>query len=313
MLQPAQVPSRHPRAPAHDVAMPDTRIVQIFCNPGSGSYSPRRIEALVQAFEALGADVRISDDVSTAPQIAGDATHICIVGGDGTVRHVASAVARGGHMQLLGIHPSGTVNLLAREAGQARTPQHFATQLLSEGAEYPHYPVAVGEEYFLACASAGPDSAAIARLSDRLKRWIGRYAYLAAFLGLLWRWPRPRIVIEADGVTHHCEAFYVAKGRYFAGQWSFAPRARVDDPLLHIVALQTARRRDFLWFAWSLLRGWDPAALPRVTAFTCKTLTAASDDAVPVQADGDIIATLPVKLILCETPIRFRKMMPEGL
>lgn len=287
--------------------------VQIFCNPASGSYSPRRITALAQAFEALGATVQVSDDATAPPCIADGVTHVCIVGGDGTVRHVAAAMARSDHRAVIGIVPGGTINLLARELGQTAAPENFAARLLAFDETCDHYPVLLGSDFFFACASAGPDSVAVARVSGRLKRWFGRYAYLVTFLGLLWSWPRPRIRITTDGMRHDCEAFYVAKGRYFAGPWSFAPAARIDDPRLHVLLLTTARRRDFARLALALMRGRDPARLPFAKAFTCRALTAESDAEVPLQADGDIVAHLPVAMEVSDRPIRFRRMMPEGL
>src|SRR5690606_19476787 len=144
----------------------------------------------------------------------------------------------------LSIYPAGTINLLAREAGYPTDPETFARLVLSGEPRRLHYPVMLGDGYFFACAGVGPDSFAVEQVSTRLKRRIGRLAYLAAFVRLLWRWPRHAIRLEAEGRTVECEAFYVAKGRYYAGGWSFAQQARVHDPVLHVVALPTARRRD---------------------------------------------------------------------
>jgi diacylglycerol kinase family enzyme len=165
--------------------------------------------------------------------------------------------------------------------------------------------VAINDTQFFACASAGPDSFAIARLSTALKRRIGRAAYLVALGGVLRRWPRPRMVLTADGASHTCEAVYIAKGRYFAGPWSLAPEARLTDPALHVVALKTARRRDFLRFAWALLRKCDPASLPGVIALRCQALTLECDSPVPVQGDGDIVASLPAEVALTGETVAF--------
>ena len=93
------------------------RIVQIFSNPASGSYSARRIRALSEAFRQQGATVIETLCNADPPAIAEKADHICIAGGDGTVRDVVSAVARSGRSTELSIYPMGTINLLAREGG----------------------------------------------------------------------------------------------------------------------------------------------------------------------------------------------------
>lgn len=287
-----------------------SQVVQLFTNPRSGSYSARRVRALVRAFEERGARVLQSESNAQCPVIDSRTTHVCIAAGDGTVRHVAAAAVRDSRALPLSIYPAGTVNLLAMEAGYPRDPRRFARMVLAAEALRHHYPVAIGqvageETYFFACAGVGPDSLAVDRVSPRLKRRVGRLAYLVAGAKLLAAWPRPRITLSHPGGETACEAFYVAKGRYYGGRWSFAKEARVHEPLLHVVALRTARRRDYARFLWSLLRHGDPAALPFVRVFTCTALSAAAGEPLPLQADGDTVGTLPVTLTLCETPLGF--------
>lgn len=282
-----------------------SQVVQLFSNPNSGSYKVERLRALAAAFQDLGATVVECESGSSVPVIRADATHVCVAAGDGTVRHVAGAVARAGHSVALSIFPAGTVNLLAREAGYPSDPVEFAQRALLIERRRKHYPASLGDGYFFACAGVGPDSLAVAKVSLRLKRMVGRLAYAAAFFGLLAKWPRHRISLACAGRTIACEAFYVAKGRYYAGSWSFAPQARLDEPLLHVVALAQARRRDYARFVWTLLRGRDPAELPFVTVLHCTRLQATSDAALPIQADGDVVDTLPCTIAVCEAPLAF--------
>jgi diacylglycerol kinase (ATP) len=281
------------------------QVVQLIGNPNSGRYKSLRVGELVRAFEDQGATVHYAECGKSPPPIRDDATHVCVAAGDGTVRHVASEVARGGHAVALSIYPAGTVNLLAMEAGYPRRPEDFARLTLASVPRRRHYPVTIGDGYFFACAGVGPDSFAVARLSSRLKRTIGRLAYGAAFLGLLLNWPRHRIALACGSGAIECEAFYVAKGRYYAGRWSFAPEARVDEPLLHVVALKRARRRDYARFVWTLARGGDVASLTNVTILTCTSLSAASNAPLPIQADGDVVGVLPATMTVGEAPLVF--------
>jgi diacylglycerol kinase family enzyme len=243
---------------------------------------------------------------SEPPVIAANVDHICIAGGDGTVREIVSAVARSGHSTDLSIYPMGTINLLAREQLYSPDPRIFVRRLFAGDPPRAHFPVSIGDGLFFVCASVGPDSAAVAKLSPRLKRLFGRMAYPIAFFPVLISWPRRRIRLKADGQTLDCEAFYLAKGRYFAGPWSFAPQAAVDQPVLHLVVFARMRRRDFLSFVWALLRGRPVGRLNGVTCITCTRLAAESDAPLPVQADGDIVAALPIGISLRETALRFR-------
>lgn len=279
-------------------------VVQLFSNPASGSHSRKRIAALTRSLEAEGAIV-LHCESAGLPEIDAMATHVCVAGGDGTVRHVAGAMARQGRTVPISIYPSGTINLLAREAEYPVDPRAFARLVLGGSERRPHYPVALGEGFFFSCAGVGPDSLAIERVSPRLKRRIGRLAYLVAFFQLLWRWPRHTIRLESGGRVIDCEAFYIAKGRYYAGPWSLAHAARVHDPLLHLVALPMARRRDYMRFVFGLVCGCDASRQTGVETFTCRSLSATSTAALPIQADGDIVGTLPATMAVSEVPLAF--------
>jgi diacylglycerol kinase family enzyme len=280
-------------------------VVQLFSNPHAGRHSRAKVAALAKALEAMGARVLLSESADGPPHIAEEATHVCVAGGDGTVRYVAGSVLRQGSSATLSIYPTGTINLLAREAGYPTTPEAFAAFILADADRRKHFPVALGDAHFFACAGVGPDSLAVAQVSKPLKRAIGRMAYAVAILRLLVAWPRHPIRLSTGERQLDCEAFYVAKGRYYAGGWSFAPQARVHEPILHVVALRRARRRDYLRFVARLAAGGDLSRDPNIESFACATLSATAAQALPIQADGDIVGALPAEMTLLEEPLIF--------
>ena len=275
-------------------------VIQLFVNAKAGSSSRRRVAALRRELEAAGARVILTPTADRL-DVADDATHICAVGGDGTLRHVAAALWASGRALPMSVFPTGTVNLLAREYGYRRDPISFAGRILHGRAPRLQRIARIGETMMFTCASVGPDADAVAAVSPRLKRAIGRAAYGVAFLKTLIHWQRRALSLEADGRTVACEAVYIAKGRYYAGPWSFAPAAAADDPFLHVVGLRQARRRDFLRFLWTLLRHSDLARDPNLIRFTCATLTIEGAQDIPLQADGDIVAHLPIEIRLDPT------------
>ncbi|MET1110217.1 MAG: diacylglycerol kinase family protein [Allosphingosinicella sp.] len=278
--------------------------VQLFYNRTSGGHCPHRLAALQAGFEARGARVLLSEcGPGHAIEVGEEASHVCAVGGDGTLRHVALALARCGRPVPLSVYPAGTVNLVHRERLFPLDPAGHALRLLGEAGGRPFHPVALNDTFFLACASVGPDSRAVAEVSLSLKRRIGKLAYAAAFCRILFDWRRVPIRLAWEGGALTCEAFYVAKGRYFAGPWSFAPEADIGEPMLHVVALARARRRDFARFAFALWRGRRVDALPGVTAFTCTALEAEADSPLSIQADGDPVGALPATIALHGTAL----------
>jgi diacylglycerol kinase (ATP) len=282
------------------------RTIQIVSNPAAGTHCVRKVAELAAALERAGAEVIQSQcGPGSDVCIADDADHLCVVGGDGTVRHAAQAAARAPRPIGMSLYPAGTINLLHRETPCDLDLDVFARRIVTQERQRNHFAAGLGEGLFLACASVGPDSAAVATVSSTLKRRIGRLAYGVAFLKILAKWRRPRITLRANGRTIACEAFYVAKSRYFAGPWSFAPKARGSDPLMHVVALTRASRWRYARFLLAMLTGGAIARVPGAVCFACTELRADCDEPLPVQADGDVAATLPVSMVLRKEPILF--------
>jgi len=277
------------------------RQVEIVYNPTSGGYSLARVQALRDAFERRGARVRLSPTGRDPIAIDPEADMLCISGGDGTVRHAAQALHRAGRAIPIAIDPSGTVNLLSREIGEDSAPDRLAARLLG-GARRPCYGVTLADTVFLACASVSPEAWAVGSVSVPLKRRIGRFAYAVALLPRLRRWPRTPIRIEVDGRSIACEAFYVAKGRYFAGRWVLSPHAGLAEPDMQLVILKTARRRDMARFWTRLLLHRRVDDLPFVETIACTAFSARAAAPLAVQADGDIAATLPARFEVIADP-----------
>ncbi len=267
------------------------RTVQIVHNPLAGSFNRVRLAALASAFERAGYGVSLSESSARSPFSLQDGVdHLCVVGGDGTVRQVVAALVPLGPLPRLSIYPMGTINLVAREWDVPSDPDIFVQSFADQSSLRP---VRINDTFFIACASIGPDARAVAAVSEPLKRRIGRLAYGVSIAREFMRWSRPKLKFTVNGEQIDCEALYIAKGRYFAGPWSFAPEARVDQPELHIVALKTARRRDFLRFMIATMTG-STRAHSNIIRLSCRSLSL--DGAGPVQADGDIITHLPAEL-----------------
>jgi diacylglycerol kinase family enzyme len=278
--------------------------IQIIANRTAGRAREHRIARIRDGFIREGAEVVLTECGPDRPiVIAEGVSHVCVVGGDGTVRHVATALATAGRDLPLSIYPGGTINLAHRELRSPIHPGRYAAYALGGENLRRHHAIRVGEALCLSCASVGPDSHAVAAVSPRLKRRIGRLAYLVAFLRVLADWPRTPIRLHWEGGELVCEAFYVAKGRFFAGPWSFAPEADRTRPVMHVVALRTATRRNVARFVWAVARGRCPAATANLVAFSCSSLSAEADAALPVQVDGDPVTTLPVRMAI--DPISF--------
>jgi diacylglycerol kinase (ATP) len=280
--------------------------VQLVVNPDAGRYHRDKVQALRDAFRRQGAAVTLTHfGPGRQLLIEDDAQLMVVVGGDGTFRHAATTLLASGRDLPLTFYPMGTINLLQLEVERPTAPDQFAHVALSKIKAEDHVPATINRETFYACASAGPDALAVATVSTRLKSWIGRYAYLVSMLRLVQHWRRPQLTIIADGRPYHCEAVYVAKGTYFAGPYSFAPEAARTSDRLYVLALKRATRLDYWHFLRGMLRGTILADAANYIRLDCKTLDILCSDPWPVQADGDPIATLPVRIQISDKRLRF--------
>jgi diacylglycerol kinase (ATP) len=278
-------------------------LVQIVCNPAAGGYSEKRLGRLRDAYVRQGFDVVITESSPLSPFTpAKGVARVCIAGGDGTVRHVLENAELRAAGAAIDTYPAGTINLIAREWKDPIQPDKFVLASIERRLRRI-YPVRLNDTSFLACASVGPDARAVGGLSSALKRRIGRFAYVVAMAKVFADWQRPQLRVVVDGEAMQCEAVYIAKGHYYAGPWSFAPEARLDDPDMHIVALRQARRRDFVAFMLAMLVG-RISSLKNVQIAVGREVTIEACKVQAIQADGDIAGTTPARLTVADEPLR---------
>lgn len=290
-------------------------IVQLIHNPASGTHHELRVGVLAQAFEACGAQVIMgTTEIDNSMKLAKTSDLICVSGGDGTLRLVIAAMQKSGSKTPVCIFPAGTVNLVAREIGYASDPEQFAREVMRgylAGANARLKEPVVNSNHgpFVACLSAGPDAVAVAKHSPQLKKKIGRSAYAWSFAKLFLRWPRQQFsldIIIADGSEHalSCAAFYITKGRYFAGPWALTPEAGLGENHFHLIALSRAGRWDFVRFMLSVACGKESGTLPFVHSYRARSTQVRhlqnSNNIKFFQEDGDIMLHPPSEITMTD-------------
>jgi diacylglycerol kinase (ATP) len=214
---------------------------------------------------------------------------IVAAGGDGTINAVANGLAY--KPQPLGILPIGTANVLACELGLPRSSEKLAA-LLAEAAARPVWPGRIGDRLFLSMAGIGFDAEVVAAVNPRLKRWIGRGAFVWAILLRLLRYSPRELSIRAEGVEYRATAAIAAKGRFYAGPFVMAPGGDLGEPVLHLVLFQAAGRIAAIRYLAALPTGRIPG-LKSIGCLRVQSASLSAAEALPVHADGEIIGTLP--------------------
>ena len=274
-------------------------------NKFAGGFRPKLLNALQMQLAKRGhlvfsvgtRDKEFSEELSRCD-------HVCVLGGDGTLRDSINLARSFNVSPSFSILPSGTINLVAREREYEKNAEIMAARIASLANPVSHYTAKMNDEAFVACLSIGPDSYSVARITQKSKEKWGRLAYLFAFVQQLMDWKSVELSVEIDGETVRAEAIYVLKSKYFAGPWSLCRQADITLPQFSVILLPKARRRDFIrLIASAIISPRFQSA--KWTQLTCNDLHISALAGTPVQADGDIAGTLPMRVQIAPEPLRF--------
>ncbi len=287
----------------------------VIFNPTAGRRRLRRLEAVLARLRSAAVDVRLQPtamrgDAERFAREVAQADLVVAAGGDGTINEVVNGLmaTAANAIPPLGIVPLGTANVLAREIGLADDADAVATALL-EGGELDYRPgrLRAGEvtRHFVMMAGIGFDADVVGKVDLRWKRLLGRGAYALASAGRFFAY-RPHLFrVVIDGVPYQAASVVVSRGRHYAGPFIAAPAAALAQPELHVCLFQQPGRAAILRYGSALLRN----ALPQAAAYRvvpAREVEIPENGAQIVQADGDIVARLPLRIDVAERSIRLK-------
>lgn len=275
-----------------------TRIL-IIQNPAAGRRRPGFLDAILARLRDAGCSVtlRATQHAGDGERLARDASAepfdlVVAAGGDGTINEVLNGLA--GQKTPLGLIPLGTANVLAAELGFPDTADGLA-DMLARRRRRRIYPGVVSGRRFATVAGVGFDAHVVANVRLGLKRWLGKGAYAWQALVELIRY-RPRTYLfDIDGVAYRAAGAVISNARFYAGRFVCTPDARLTDPCFHVCMFGTASRVAIVRYGLALLVG-RLNRLSDVTVVPGTRLTIADGAGEPVQADGDIVASLPMEI-----------------
>ena len=252
---------------------------------------------------------------------------IAVAGGDGTINEVVNGlVGRADARPALAIVPLGTANVLARELGLGFEAAAIARTIMSGNPLLVRPGEAIcaaadgpgASRCFSLMVGAGFDAKVVAGVSARLKRRLGRTAYLWRSLVEACRYRPVRYAVEIDGRLHVAASVIVTRGRRYAGPYIVAPQAALGEPVLHVCLFERWGRAHTLRFGLALLLG----RLPRMRGYRVISgrdvkiyvlSDAGETRRQPVQIDGDDALTLPVSVAVAPGAVRLLRPLPHFL
>ncbi len=211
---------------------------------------------------------------------------VVAAGGDGTL----NAVVRGlvGTETILGILPTGTMNVFAREMNIPFDDLRRALEVIDGGHVEEVDLFELNGTPFVQMAGVGFDAQVIEETSPDAKRRLGPLAYLLSAVKVLGATPPHMTVRFDEGQVARGACILLGNGALYGGQFRIFRRADNADDLLDVVVFKEAGYKLVMESLSGLARGGFQEEGPgTVEYFQSSGLRVDSDREVPVEVDGE--------------------------
>jgi diacylglycerol kinase (ATP) len=239
------------------------------------------------------------------PKLEIDPDAVVVVGGDGTLRQVASVLV--GTTIPIYHAGSGTENLFAKSMNTNNTPVESIVESVLQNRILEIDTATANGEFMILMASVGFDAAVVTDLANSRGSSITHFSYIMPCVRQLLKWHPPTISIVVDGeevVTKKIGWCVVANSKQYARGLNPAKNADFTDGKLDVVFLPLKGRLSLLKWVRLLHRGTHLHHPDVVYASGC-IIEASTISPAPWQLDGDAIGDTTEMTIVC-TPSSLR-------
>lgn len=283
----------------------------VIYNPIAGPWDVRRsLKRVCSALEEHGWSVDISETEKPGDAILlartaaqEDCDVVIAAGGDGTVNEVVNGLV--GTRTALGVLPVGTGNLWAKQLGiptyTLTNPLRLqdAATGLAKGTVRLVDVGRVNDRHFLCWAGIGLDAQVTAEMEPRQRhtKRLGMLPYViaAVLVARDFKGVRTRVKLDGSVVRGRTVLILVSNIQQYAGVLQVAREARMDDGLLDVFVFKGL---GFPYVVRHLTKIISQRYLqdPKIVHRQARKIEVLTEQATPVQVDGDPIGTTPVTL-----------------
>jgi YegS/Rv2252/BmrU family lipid kinase len=287
----------------------------VIYNPTAGGANGRRLRRTIDALRATGCVLELCETTqrgdaerfaAACDRLNTDA--VVVAGGDGTVNEALNGLMRRPPEERLplGVIPLGTANVLALDMGQALKPAAIAATL-AVGQPRAVYMASIDSlavaasvdqrrRYFLLMGGAGFDAHVVDSVRLGLKRHTGKFAYVLETLLQAVRYRFPAVEGSIDGSAFSTATAVICNGPLYGGPFVAAPKASLHDSPLYVLLLHRKGLWHVLRYAVALAMG-RLTGLKDVEVRAFEQLELLQPASAPFQADGDVVAHLPIRVV----------------
>lgn len=222
-----------------------------------------------------------------AAQFAAESAPVVVAaGGDGTLNAVLQGLA--GTTTALGVIPSGTMNVFARELGIPSGCLEKAFDVIEAGYVREIDLFEVNGAPFMQMAGLGFDASVIEETTWESKKMLGPLAYLLAAVKVLGEKPPMMEVTTAAGECVQGVAVLAGNGTLYGGQLPLFRTANNQDKMLEVLVFQEYGYRLVLDSLASLARGGVDLS-KSVIHLQSDQFTVRCESEFPIQVDGELL------------------------
>ena len=273
-------------------------------NPAAGGHRPQGVDEALAVWRDGGAETEVvltqgRGDAERLAREADPGLHALVAaGGDGTLNEVINGLLACQTPPPLGILPFGTANVLAHELSLPLDTA-AAARIVLDGAPAAIRLGRANDRYFVMMLGVGFDARVVAALPPRLKRLLGKSAYVVESLRQVFAPRLPYYRLLLDGVQARAAAAIIANGRYYGGTMVLANAASLTEPILHVCLFDRSERWRLLrYLVWTALGRIN--RLPDFRVVPAKHIVVDGPTGDPAQADGEILTRLPLDVTVAE-------------
>ncbi len=280
-------------------------LAALIINPVSGSFSDKKMAGAVKLLEqnyrvTLFYTKKRGDAEEFSRELIKDKPALIgVVGGDGTFNEVINSTACSDIP--LAFIPTGTSNVLAKEFSIPEDIQKATERMLSGRARDLHLGLINNSRYFALMAGIGFDGEAVYKVNSKIKRLIGKGAYIISGFQVMVNYSPERLKIIIDEKEYEGYGLIVCNARKYAGPFSVCPDADMSAPHLCVFIMHGRGRIDVLKTVLGIIRG-NSLKLDNIT-YT-KGLKISVTGEAHIQIDGDYFGKTPAEITLKEHALK---------
>tara|TARA_B100000686_G_C16800052_1_gene985269 strand:+ start:1169 stop:2032 length:864 start_codon:yes stop_codon:yes gene_type:complete len=222
---------------------------------------------------------------------------IAVAGGDGTINAVIESILSADIE--LGIFPTGTMNLFAREIGLPLNNLKECWEVIKQGKKNKVDVFKAGDSIFVQVAGVGYDAKIIEETSWENKKKFGRFSYLISAFSVANQDPPVIKVIPESGEIIEGAFVLIGNGALYGPALKLFPEASNDDRLLDVMVFKNQSPTDILRYVSGITFGRmeKTKGIEYVKASRVKV---ESDTEVPFEVDGELAGVTPVEFVPCD-------------